>query len=35
VSEIAGTTIDAISIPFEINNDKFTLIDTAGIRKCY
>ncbi len=35
VSEIAGTTIDAISIPFEINNDKFTLIDTAGIRKGY
>ena len=33
VSEIAGTTIDAISIPFEINNEKFTFIDTAGIRK--
>ena len=35
VSEIAGTTIDAISIPFEINNEKFTFIDTAGIRKGY
>ena len=35
VSEIAGTTIDAISIPFEINNQKFTFIDTAGIRKGY
>ena len=35
VSEIAGTTIDAISIPFEINNERFTFIDTAGIRKGY
>jgi len=35
VSEIAGTTIDAISIPFEVNNEKFTFIDTAGIRKGY
>ena len=35
VSEIAGTTIDAISIPFEINDEKFTFIDTAGIRKGY
>lgn len=35
VSEIAGTTIDAISIPFEIDNEKFLFIDTAGIRKGY
>ena len=35
VSEIAGTTIDAISIPFTINDEKFTFIDTAGIRKGY
>ena len=35
VSEIAGTTIDAISIPFEFNNENFILIDTAGIRKGY
>ena len=35
VSEIAGTTIDAISIPFEYNDENFILIDTAGIRKGY
>ena len=35
VSEIAGTTIDAISVPFEFNNHKFIFIDTAGIRKGY
>ena len=35
VSEIAGTTIDSISIPFEFNEEKFILIDTAGIRKGY
>ena len=35
VSEIAGTTIDAISIPFNFNNEEFILIDTAGIRKGY
>ena len=35
VSEIAGTTIDAISIPFSINDDDFIFIDTAGIRKGY
>ena len=35
VSEIVGTTIDAISVPFEFNNEKFILIDTAGIRKGY
>jgi len=35
VSEIAGTTIDAISIPFSVNDDDFVFIDTAGIRKGY
>jgi len=35
VSEIAGTTIDAISIPFSINDEDFIFIDTAGIRKGY
>ena len=35
VSEIAGTTIDAISVPFEFNKHKFIFIDTAGIRKGY
>ena len=35
VSEIAGTTIDAISIPFSVNDVDFVFIDTAGIRKGY
>ena len=35
VSEIAGTTIDSIQIPFEFNNENFIFIDTAGIRKGY
>ncbi len=33
VSEIAGTTRDAIDVPIERNGEKFVLIDTAGIRK--
>ncbi|MBO5773440.1 MAG: ribosome biogenesis GTPase Der, partial [Clostridia bacterium] len=33
VSNIAGTTRDAIDTPFEYNDKKCTLIDTAGIRK--
>jgi GTP-binding protein len=33
VSDIPGTTRDAIDTPFEIDNEKFVLIDTAGIRK--
>ena len=32
VSEIAGTTIDAISIPFSVDGSDFVFIDTAGIR---
>ena len=33
VSDMAGTTRDAIDTPFIYNNQKYTLIDTAGIRK--
>lgn len=33
VSEIAGTTRDAIDTPFERDGDKYILIDTAGIRR--
>ncbi len=33
VSDIAGTTRDAIDTPFIYNDKKYTLIDTAGIRK--
>lgn len=33
VSEIAGTTRDAIDSPFENDKGKFVFIDTAGIRK--
>ncbi len=28
-----GTTRDSIYIPFERNDEKYTLIDTAGVRK--
>lgn len=33
VSDIAGTTRDAIDTPFQINDDKYVFIDTAGIRR--
>ncbi len=33
VSDIAGTTRDAIDTPFTFNGKDYTLIDTAGIRK--
>lgn len=33
VSNVAGTTRDAIDSPFRYNNKDYTLIDTAGIRR--
>lgn len=33
VSDVAGTTIDSVDTPFLYNNKKYTLIDTAGLRK--
>src|SRR4051794_19568905 len=33
VSDIAGTTRDAIDTPFEYSGEKLTLVDTAGIRR--
>lgn len=33
VSDIAGTTIDSIDSQIEYNGEKFTIIDTAGLRK--
>lgn len=33
VSDIAGTTIDAVDTPFVYNGHKYILVDTAGLRK--
>jgi GTP-binding protein len=33
VSDIAGTTIDSVETPFYVNNKKFMLVDTAGLRR--
>lgn len=33
VSEVAGTTRDAVDVPFTFENRRFVAIDTAGIRK--
>lgn len=33
VTEIAGTTRDAIDTPFEYKGNKYTLVDTAGVRR--
>tara|TARA_B000000437_G_C11642823_1_gene304316 strand:- start:218 stop:1075 length:858 start_codon:yes stop_codon:yes gene_type:complete len=35
VSEVAGTTIDSVQIPFKKNEKDYIFIDTAGIRKKY
>jgi len=32
VSKIAGTTRDAVDLPYSFNGENFTLIDTAGLR---
>ncbi|MFN7453635.1 MAG: ribosome biogenesis GTPase Der [Pseudobdellovibrionaceae bacterium] len=33
VSDIAGTTIDAVDTPFQFNGNQYTLVDTAGLRR--
>jgi GTP-binding protein len=33
VSEVAGTTRDAIDLPFEVDGRKLVLVDTAGMRR--
>lgn len=33
VSDVAGTTRDAIDVPYERNGQKYTLVDTAGVRR--
>ena len=32
VSEVAGTTRDAVDLPYSFGGERFTLIDTAGLR---
>lgn len=33
VSDVAGTTIDSVDSPFIYNEKRYTLVDTAGLRK--
>lgn len=33
VSDVAGTTTDAVDVPFEYNDKKYILVDTAGLRR--
>lgn len=33
VSPVAGTTVDSVDTPFVYNNQKYILVDTAGLRK--
>ncbi len=33
VSEVAGTTTDSVEVPFEFNDKKYIIVDTAGLRR--
>ena len=33
VSEVAGTTVDSVDSPFIYNNEKYIIVDTAGLRR--
>jgi GTP-binding protein len=33
VSDVAGTTVDAVDTPFEWNGKQYVLVDTAGLRR--
>ena len=35
VTPMAGTTRDAVDTPFELNGQKYVLVDTAGLRRRY
>ncbi len=35
VSDQAGTTRDAVDTPFELDGNKYVLVDTAGLRRSY